>query len=217
MFKKIIYFFILHIIISKISAVTELPQYGKVSVYGQSYVYLDLDGFEFGDKINLQVSFNNGYKLVNNRLSIYYVETDDYSKTSGLSSYSSESYYISGYDHTFYYTITLKENCNYLVIRSPKITYSSSSEEVSTLYTIEHTSSNVLLIVIVIIVIIIIGIASFFIFRYVRRKSQEALIQPTIPNQPAYVPPPSVPQAQPAYVQPPSVPQAQPGNYQYGY
>lgn len=222
MFKKIIYFFILYTIISQISAAVELPQYGKVYVYGHNYVYLSLDGFKSGDKVYLKVSFNNGHTLVNNRLSIFYVETDSTSTTSGLTTYTSESYSISNYDHTFYYTITLKNNYQYLVIRSPKITYSNSDEEVTTLYTIEHTKSNVLVIVIVFIVIIILAIVAFFIFRYVRRKAQDALIQPTYSNQPAYTNQPAY-SNQPAYVPPSGYPQTQPQPqpqpqyYQSGY
>lgn len=169
---------------------TKLQKYGSVQVYGNTFVYLELDGFKKGDKIYIQVSFNlPGYYLEEDSLSLLYEETNDNTVATTPSSQRTSKMSRSGSSYTFYYSIKLQGNYNYLLIKSPVIVYSGTDTEITTLYTIKHTKYDYfIIIIIVVVVVVILIIAAIVGFRIYRRRKLAAESGPTTtaPLQPYY-------------------------------
>ena len=178
--------------------IRELPQYGQVTESQQTYLYLSLAGFNSGDKIYIELEFNNGYIYTEAKLGHYQSNNNSSSDFENLSYHKSYTYSRSGYRHTFYFTIELTKNSKYLLLGTPRFT-----DDLYTTVTVRHTkSSGITVIVIVAIVFMVIIVAIIFacIFRYIKRRH----ISP-IPNpypQPSYPSPQYIPPAQPYGQQP---------------
>jgi len=155
----------------------ELKQYDQITVYEPTYLYLSLDGFDKGDKvyINLEFEYYN-YLELKYRQSDTYSNYNDFNQNMFSTSYK-DGYSQSGNSYTFYYTIKLYQNTNYLLLITP----SNFNDKL----TIKHVKNNPLLtflIIIGIIVIIVIAIIIIAICLYTRRK-RKFLQTTTLPQQ----------------------------------
>ena len=178
------FLYLLMILISSIETYKELKQYDQITVYqSASNLYLSLDGFEKGDKIYINLEFEYSYYDVHyNDLVLKYRQSDTYSYSNDFDSSKFSTSYKDGYSqsgnsYTFYYTIKLYQNTNYLLLITP----SNFNDKL----TIKHVKNNPLLtflIIIGIIVIIVIAIIIIAICLYTRRK-RKFLQTTTLPQQ----------------------------------
>lgn len=162
------------------ASIKQLPQFGQITVYEQTYLYLKLDGFDSGDKVYIELKFNNGYYYTDMPLGRYQSNTYNSADFDYLIYSRSSSYSKSGTSYTFYFTIKLSKKTNYLLLGTPYFT-----DKPYTTLTVRHTKSSgltkIIIIVVVIIAVIIIAIAIGVAFRHFRRR-QVALLSNTIPQ-----------------------------------
>ena len=160
--------------------IKELPQFSQTTVYEQTYLYLNLDGFDKGSKVYIEFKFNNGYYYTEVPLGRYQSNTHNSGDFDYLAYYKSSSYSKSGTSYTFYFTIKLTKKTNYLLLGTPYFT-----DKPYTTLTVRHTKSSgmtkIIIIAVVIVVVVIIAIAIGVAFRYYRRR-QVALLSSTIPQ-----------------------------------
>ena len=194
----IIFFLILNFIKSQESDLKELPLKGKVTVQNKEFIYLKIDNFKKENNIYLNVSFKINKKLKRNELIIYYKEKENISDIiENFFEYKSESFYIDGDDHIFYYAIKKENESNFLFIRTPDLTtYNISDPEGynnDTIFTIENIENNNEITVILFgVIVIILFVASFLVYEYILKKQKENTNQqPNSSNQNTYVPPTS--------------------------
>ena len=196
----IIFFLILNFIKSQESGLKELPLKGKVTVHNKEFIYLKIDNFDKGNNIYLNVSFKINKKLKRNELIMYYKEIEKVNISDIIEDffeYKSESFYIDGDDHIFYYAIKKENESNFLVIRTPDLTtYNISDPEGynnDTIFTIENIENNNEITVILFgVIVIILFVASFLVYEYILKKQKENTNQqPNSTNQNTYVPPTS--------------------------
>ena len=109
----------------------ELPKYGKVEFEKQSWLYLNLEDFEKGDIIKLDLVFCT-LLLHYYEVPLLFSETNNYkeiNKSNDETIYSNCVTEIDGYtiDHGCRFNYELKSNFNYLIIITPvfdsKFTY----------------------------------------------------------------------------------------------
>jgi len=141
----------------------QLSQYGSYSFSGNINLYLSLNGFKSGDKVYIEVSHSSFF---------YYTHSISYSLSNSYYdsdySYNSFSYLYSGSTSTsnskktYYYTIKLTGNYNYLLLK-----FTGGS----TWYTIKHTKSSPTWIIIVCISAFVAIVATAVIFYWCRRRS----------------------------------------------
>ena len=159
MLNKFTLFLLISLICTSMEAIIrELPQYGQVTESQQTYLYLSLAGFNSGDKIYIELEFNNGYIYTEAKLGHYQSNNNSSSDFENLSYHKSYTYSRSGYKHTFYFTIELTKNSKYLLLGTPRFT-----DDLYTTVTVRHTkSSGITVIVIVAIVFMVIIVAIIF-------------------------------------------------------
>ena len=129
---------------------------------------------------------------------MYYKEKENISDIiDDFFEYKSESFYIDGDDHIFYYAIKKENESNFLFIRTPDLTtYNISDPEGynnDTIFTIENIENNNEITVILFgVIVIILFVASFLVYEYILKKQKENTNQqPNSSNQNTYVPPTS--------------------------
>ena len=117
--------------------IKELPQFGETTVYGQTYLYLSLYGFDLGSKVYIELKFDNGYVYDEVPLGYYQSNTHNSADFNYLYYYRSSSYSKSGTSYTFYFTIKLTGITDYLLLGTPNFV-----DWPNTLVTVRHTESS---------------------------------------------------------------------------
>jgi hypothetical protein len=169
-------------------SVVELPQYGEVKVYGGSIVSLSLEGFKKDDNVYLEFSFDNGYYLKDDSLTIDYLESDEIVTKGSVKYLNSNGHSLVNTKYTLYFTIKLSGDFKYLVFGVPRIKDSYGSY-ITTYYTIRHTkSSAVTLIIVFVIIIVVIVVIAILFYCYRRKKRLDLAYQTGYQPQPAYQP-----------------------------
>lgn len=172
--------------------IEELKKYKKITVYEKTFIYLSLDGFKIGDKINIQLKFDNGYYYDELPLGRYQSDTYTQSDFDNLVYYKSWSYSVSGTSHTFDFSIKLTKNSKYLLLGTPYFT-----DKPNTKLTVKHTHFNIVTIIIIVAVIIVALIIGLLVYRYIKRK-RDFIAGPSNLQQP-YQAPGYIPPSQPYY------------------
>ena len=159
-------YLLLLLIISSFEAqfeIIELPQYGSKHANTPAGFYLSLDGFKKGDKLYINLSYDNGMTFEN--LKLYYAESDDYSRTSFNKATTIEySYYTQELGNTVVYdfSIELKNNTKYFLIYIPVYTYKDNRVIYEiTVSHVKKTSADIVVLIIFIVFGIIIFLAIF--------------------------------------------------------
>jgi len=162
--------------------IKELKQYGKKTVYEETFLYLSLEDFYKGDEVYIELEFDD--KHSRSSMTIYYQQSDTYTEEDfeyfedDFEDYKSKYFYKNGNNYTFYYTIDLKKKTDYLLLVTPDF-----DDELIVKHTKSSGKKKILIGVgIVLIILIIIAIIMFVIWR-VRRKKQTFLITKNLPNQ----------------------------------
>ena len=169
--------------------IIELPQYGSKHANTPAGFYLSLDGFKKGDDIYIDLSYDN--EIPFESLSLFYAESDDYSRLSFSKATSIQySYYTKVLGNTVVYefSIELKENMKYFLINIPE--YTSNGNRVIYEITVSHvkkTSAGIVMLIIFIVFGIIIFLAIFIpllrcIIKKIKLRRAEQAINFTNPN-----------------------------------
>jgi hypothetical protein len=106
----------------------ELPKFGEIEVYGQSWIYLNLKDFKQGDNIYFEYIFSS-ITFYYNHVPLLLSETNDYKNT-----IKSNNIFINQtrcfqdkidmvVDHSCVYEYKLRGNYKYLIIITPKFEY----------------------------------------------------------------------------------------------
>ena len=106
----------------------ELPKLGKIELYGQSWVYLDLNDYKKGDKIYLEYIFSSITFYYSN-IQFIISETNNYKEINKDTKkiineevcYQDKVYIV--VDHSCHYKYKLTGNYNYLIIITPVFEY----------------------------------------------------------------------------------------------
>ena len=154
--KFIIFFTLISLsIITITSSVEIIPKYGKKTTYN-SYIYLDVSGFDTGDKIYISITTTS---YANSRLDYAFCQNIDTCSSSTLryvyeSSSTSDSY---DYEETFNYKIKKDISANYLYMKYyfyPPVTIENTEDDVSIAIIIISVVCSVVFLVIIIVLII---------------------------------------------------------------
>ena len=203
MLAKIVFWFLLLKTLEAQFPIYELPKYGSKTSETPVGLYLSLDGFKAGDNIYLDLSYYNEIEF--EYICIYYVESDDYLRSS-FSFYTTEcSYYTQVLGDLIVYSLSIKleKDAKYLLIYVP--IYKHNDNRVVYEMTLSHvkkSSAGIILKIIFIIFGVLIFLAIFIpilrciIKRAKARKPQETIDYPKqdAPIQPSsenlgYIPP----------------------------
>ena len=157
--KFIIFFTLISLSIITItsSSVEIIPKYGKKTTYN-SYIYLDVSGFDTGDKIYISITTTS---YANSRLDYAFCQNTDTSCTSSTlrsvyesSSSTTDAYY---YEETFNYKIKKDTSANYLYMKynfPPPVTIENTEDDVSIAIIIIAVVCSVVFLAIIIVIII---------------------------------------------------------------
>ena len=182
----------------------ELPQFGEIQLKQQSFVSLELQGYNIGDEIYLEIIY------INSNILILYTE-DQFLKSRTLdvwennkAAFNQETQqYITEYkylkesldDYHIYYTIKLKSNYNKLYFITPKVPFEEYPDidefnpfRESIKVTLKHNKTNYnqigtvkIIILSVFIGLIIIGVAVFIYIFIKKRRKRDNTVEKTTP------------------------------------
>ena len=182
----------------------ELPQFGEIQLKQQSFVSLELQGYNIGDEIYLEIIY------INSNILILYTE-DQFLKSRTLdvwennkAAFNQETQqYITDYkylkesldDYHIYYTIKLKSNYNKLYFITPKVPFEEypDIDEFNPFreyikVTLKHNKTNYnqigtvkIIILSVFIGLIIIGVAVFIYIFIKKRRKRDNTVEKTTP------------------------------------
>ena len=173
----------------------ELPQFGEIQLKQQSLVSLELQGYNIGDEIYLEIIY------INSNILILYTEdqfltsrTLDVWENNKVAFNQETQQYITEYkylkesldDYHIYYTIKLKSNYNKLYFITPKVPFEEYPDidefnpfRESIKVTLKHNKTNYnqigtvkIIILSVFIGLIIIGVA-VFIYIFIKKRRKE--------------------------------------------
>ena len=157
--NKLIFFTLISLSIITItsSSVEIIPKYGKKTTYN-TYIYLDVSGFDTGDKIYISITTTS---YANSRLDYAFCQNTDTSCSSSTlrsvyesSSSTTDAYY---YEETFNYKIKKDISANYLYMKYyfyPPVTIENTEDDVSIAIIIISVVCSVVFLVIIIVLII---------------------------------------------------------------
>ena len=182
----------------------ELPQFGEIQLKQQSFVSLELQGYNIGDEIYLEIIY------INSNILILYTE-DQFLKSRTLDVWENNKVafnqetqqYITDYkylkesldDYHIYYTIKLKSNYNKLYFITPKVPFEEYPDidefnpfRESIKVTLKHNKTNYnqigtvkIIILSVFIGLIIIGVAVFIYIFIKKRRKRDNTVEKTTP------------------------------------
>ena len=182
----------------------ELPQFGEIQLKQQSFVSLELQGYNIGDEIYLEIIY------INSNILILYTE-DQFLKSRTLDVWENNKVafnqetqqYITEYkylkesldDYHIYYTIKLKSNYNKLYFITPKVPFEEYPDidefnpfRESIKVTLKHNKTNYnqigtvkIIILSVFIGLIIIGVAVFIYIFIKKRRKRDNTVEKTTP------------------------------------
>ena len=182
----------------------ELPQFGEIQLKQQSFVSLELQGYNIGDEIYLEIIY------INSNILILYTE-DQFLKSRTLDVWENNKVafnqetqqYITEYkylkesldDYHIYYTIKLKSNYNKLYFITPKVPFEEYPDidefnpfRESIKVTLKHNKTNYnqigtvkIIILSVFIGFIIIGVAVFIYIFIKKRRKRDNTVEKTTP------------------------------------
>ena len=182
----------------------ELPQFGEIQLKQQSFVSLELQGYNIGDEIYLEIIY------INSNILILYTE-DQFLKSRTLDVWENNKeafnqetqQYITDYkylkesldDYHIYYTIKLKSNYNKLYFITPKVPFEEypDIDEFNPFreyikVTLKHNKTNYnqigtvkIIILSVFIGLIIIGVAVFIYIFIKKRRKRDNTVEKTTP------------------------------------
>ena len=182
----------------------ELPQFGEIQLKQQSFVSLELQGYNIGDEIYLEIIY------INSNILILYTE-DQFLKSRTLDVWENNKeafnqetqQYITDYkylkesldDYHIYYTIKLKSNYNKLYFITPKVPFEEYPDidefnpfRESIKVTLKHNKTNYnqigtvkIIILSVFIGLIIIGVAVFIYIFIKKRRKRDNTVEKTTP------------------------------------
>ena len=182
----------------------ELPQFGEIQLKQQSFVSLELQGYNIGDEIYLEIIY------INSNILILYTE-DQFLKSRTLDVWENNKVafnqetqqYITEYkylkesldDYHIYYTIKLKSNYNKLYFITPKVPFEEypDIDEFNPFreyikVTLKHNKTNYnqigtvkIIILSVFIGLIIIGVAVFIYIFIKKRRKRDNTVEKTTP------------------------------------
>ena len=182
----------------------ELPQFGEIQLKQQSLVSLELQGYNIGDEIYLEIIY------INSNILILYTE-DQFLKSRTLDVWENNKVafnqetqqYITEYkylkesldDYHIYYTIKLKSNYNKLYFITPKVPFEEYPDidefnpfRESIKVTLKHNKTNYnqigtvkIIILSVFIGLIIIGVAVFIYIFIKKRRKRDNTVEKTTP------------------------------------
>ena len=157
--KFIIFFTLISLSIITItsSSVEIIPKYGKKTTYNR-YIYLDVSGFDTGDKIYISITTTS---YANSRLDYAFCQNTGASCSSSTlrsvyesSSSTTDAYY---YEETFNYKIKKDISANYLYMKYyfyPPVTIENTEDDVSIAIIIIAVVCSVVFLAIIIVLII---------------------------------------------------------------
>ena len=157
--KFIIFFTLISLSIINLtsSSVEIIPKYGKKTTYN-SYIYLDVSGFDTGDKIYISITTTS---YANSRLDYAFCQNTGASCSSSTlrsvyesSSSTTDAYY---YEETFNYKIKKDTSANYLYMKynfPPPVTVENTEDDVSIAIIIIAVVCSVVFLAIIIVLII---------------------------------------------------------------
>ena len=210
MFNKLIFYILFLLINSSLEYYgLQLEQYGSSTVTDRSVLFLSLNNFKSKDTLYFEVSFYSTYNYSSISLGFWENNNYNYNSYQNFNNMISQLYSTKGNTYTFYFSYTLKENKDYLLILTPiranGITY----------FTLKHVKElsynakkgNIVGGIICIVIDTIIIIALNIILCRCKRKNEESLrklVESTNTNQPQYSNQPAFTQPQPLYDQSPT-------------
>ena len=182
----------------------ELPQFGEIQLKQQSFVSLELQGYNIGDEIYLEIIY------INSNILILYTEdqfltsrTLDVWENNKVAFNQETQQYITEYkylkesldDYHIYYTIKLKSNYNKLYFITPKVPFEEypDIDEFNPFreyikVTLKHNKTNYnqigtvkIIILSVFIGLIIIGVAVFIYIFIKKRRKRDNTVEKTTP------------------------------------
>ena len=182
----------------------ELPQFGEIQLKQQSFVSLELQGYNIGDEIYLEIIY------INSNILILYTEdqfltsrTLDVWENNKVAFNQETQQYITDYkylkesldDYHIYYTIKLKSNYNKLYFITPKVPFEEYPDidefnpfRESIKVTLKHNKTNYnqigtvkIIILSVFIGLIIIGVAVFIYIFIKKRRKRDNTVEKTTP------------------------------------
>jgi len=182
----------------------ELPQFGEIQLKQQSFVSLELQGYNIGDEIYLEIIY------INSNILILYTEdqfltsrTLDVWENNKVAFNQETQQYITEYkylkesldDYHIYYTIKLKSNYNKLYFITPKVPFEEYPDidefnpfRESIKVTLKHNKTNYnqigtvkIIILSVFIGLIIIGVAVFIYIFIKKRRKRDNTVEKTTP------------------------------------
>ena len=191
--------------IIKLEEIEQLKKYSQIKIQGNTPFYLDIDKYSKGDKIYFELYFElyNGYQLIEKDYDLYYIETDilsidkNYMISQSYKSYRDDNYHSIPNKYTFWFSIELKRNNKYLILKVPYIV-NEYKEVISGYFTIKHLNYDddsddflddyttnddieIIYIFLIIFVIIMIVAANIIIYRQDMKKKIVAQLNPS-PN-----------------------------------
>ena len=157
-----------HFIIRHINfTLQELPQFTEKIVKGENYLFLNLNGFELGDKVYLKISFKNSFLRPKIPLGIYQSNNNTFFSLQNLSFIYSNISHNKSFNYTFDFKIDVTQNSKYLIICTPNL-MEMKYEDVS----IKHTKGQNILLYILIPLFVIIIVAVIIVFMVKRRRKK---------------------------------------------
>ena len=204
---KIFFQIILILLLSKIIKLEEIEQlmkYSEIKIQGNTPFYLDIDKYSKGDKIYFRLYFElySGYQLIGNDYHLYYIETDilsidkNYMISQSYEFYRDDNHIYIPNKYKFWFSIELKENYKYLILKVPYIV-DEDNNVISGYFTIEHLNYDddpddffddyttnddieIIYIFLIIFVIIMIVAANIIIYRQDMKKKIVAQLNPSL-------------------------------------
>lgn len=190
MFNKtfLLFLFFLPIYISKIESFpqfislagsyNELPQYGEIKASDRSFIYMKLNGFKKGDKIYIELSFDNGYTSPDYSLELLYKETNDLDNIGSTFNISkSYKFYESDYStfYSFTFKIELSGDYNFIVFVMPSFSDPKTKKNISTTFTVRHTKESkvglIMLIIFICFIVIAIVVCALWCVRRIKNRN----------------------------------------------
>ena len=100
--------------------ILELKQFGQKTLNYSAFLYLSLEGFDKGSKVNLELQFNNRANY--SEISLFYLQSNTTNLASdqrSFSSYTSRRYTRNRTFVTFFFTIKLIMKSDFLILLTP--------------------------------------------------------------------------------------------------
>ena len=199
-FRCLILFILIPIsLLEKLIPVEELPKYGELTLYTQSWLYLKLDDYKKGDKIYIQIRIEDRLASTTlSELTLNICETDNYKEfNKNTRQFITDYKYLEERDlykiYYIYYTIELQGDYKYMIILTPKqfgqdIQEPEFPDSLRTVFIITHNKydydhdANIFAIVLIIVLFTItIIIVIIYIIKIKRSRANRANTEISIP------------------------------------